>query len=117
MGDALTARAPLRERRQYEGEYDPGRLRRAASRAVKRVGPNQFMVAGTEQRVYAVNLDLDTPCDCKDAEYHGRGCLHELAARLHNGDGKLIQSLGDILLATQKRAEEAERRTKRRKSA
>jgi hypothetical protein len=88
----------------YAGEYEPGRLRRAATRAVRRLGPHQFRVAGTHQRGYDVNLDLDTPCDCMDAQFHGRGCLHELAARLHDGDSKLIMALGQMLLATERRS-------------
>lgn len=87
----------------YNGEYEPGRLRRGAARAVRRLGPHQFRVRGTHESYYDVNLDLDTPCMCKDAEFHGRGCLHELAARLHDGDAKLIQALGDMLLAAEKR--------------
>lgn len=87
----------------YGGEYDPARLRRGAARAVKKLGPHQYRVRGNHSPHYDVNLDLDTPCDCPDAQYHGRGCLHELAARLHDGDGKLIQALGDMLLANEKR--------------
>jgi hypothetical protein len=83
--------------------YEPGRLRRGAARAVKKLGPHQYAVAGTEERVYHVNLELDTPCTCKDAEFHGRGCLHELAARLHDGDADLIMGLGQMLLAKEKR--------------
>lgn len=88
----------------YDGSYDPGRLRRGAARAVRRLGPHQFRVQGTHQRGYDVNLDLDTPCTCKDAEFHGRGCLHELAARLHDGDAKLIMALGQMLLERERRS-------------
>ena len=88
---------------EYDGSFEPGRLRRGAARAVKKVGPRQYLVRGTHRENYAVNLDLDTPCDCDDAYYHGRGCLHELSARLHDGDSKLIMSLGEQLLAAEKR--------------
>lgn len=88
----------------YNGEYDPGRLRRGAARAVRRLGPHQFRVRGTHQSHWDVNLDLDTPCDCPDAQFHGRGCLHELAARLHDGDAKLIMALGEMLLAKERRS-------------
>jgi hypothetical protein len=92
----------------YNGEYDPARLRRGAARAVKRLGPHQFRVAGSHAPYWDVNLELDTPCTCPDAEFHGRGCLHELAARLHDGDAALIMGLGEMLLAQEKRIEEAE---------
>lgn len=117
MTSSLVARAPRAEQKHYNGEYDPGRLRRGATRAVKKVGPRQYMVAGNEQRVYAVNLELDTPCTCRDAEFHGRGCLHELAARLHDGDMKLIQALGDMLLQAEQRNEELMRRRPKRTKA
>lgn len=83
--------------------YEPGRLRRAAVLAVKKLGPNQYRVRGQDEPFYDVNLDLDTPCTCKDAEFHGRGCKHELAARLHNGDSALIMALGMMLLEQTKR--------------
>ncbi len=87
-----------------ERAFDPARLRRGIQRGVERLGPMQFRVEGRHQRFYDVNLELDTPCDCADAQYHGRGCLHELAARLHAGDAKLIQSLGDMLLSAERAA-------------
>jgi hypothetical protein len=94
----------------YGGEYDPGRLRRGAVRAVVRLGPHQYRVAGNVEPWYDVNLELDVPCCCKWAFYHGRGCLHELAARLHDGDAKLLQALGDMLLRAEQAREESERR-------
>lgn len=91
----------------YGGEYDPARLRRGAARAVKRLGPHQFRVRGNHSPHYDVNLELDTPCDCPDAQFHGRGCLHELAARLHDGDARLIMALGQMLLKQQEREEQS----------
>lgn len=89
----------------YTGEYDPNRLRRGAARAVRKLGPHQYRVRGNHEPYYDVNLDLDTPCTCPDAQFHGRGCLHELAARLHDGDARLIMSLGEMLLAAEERKE------------
>jgi uncharacterized Zn finger protein len=100
----------------YEHGYEPGRLRRAAQLAVKRLGPMQFRVRGQDEPFYDVNLEIDTPCTCMDAYHHGRGCKHELAARLQNGDLALIQALGDMLLKAHK-ANEALNRKRRRKSA
>lgn len=77
-------------------------MRRGIQRGVERLGPNQFRVEGRHEKWYDVNLDLDTPCDCMDAQMRGRGCLHELVSRLHAGDTKLIQSLGDMLLRAEK---------------
>lgn len=111
MSDALIARG--RAETPKEG-YEPGRLRRAAQRAVKRLGPQQFRVAGNHEAYWDVNLDLDTPCDCPDAQFHGRGCLHELAARLQNGDMGLIQGLGDMLLKSQKQNEALARQARKR---
>jgi hypothetical protein len=90
-------------RQKDERAFDPNRLRRGLQRGVVRLGPNQFRIEGRHETHYDVNLDLDVPCVCKDAEYHGRGCKHELLARLHNGDAALIQSLGDMLLSQEKR--------------
>jgi hypothetical protein len=86
----------LRPRR--ERAFSPARLRRGIQRAAVRLGPHQFRIEGRHQRFYNVDLTAEYPCDCADAMYHGRGCLHELCARLHDGDQKLIQSLGHYLL-------------------
>jgi hypothetical protein len=67
-----------------------------------KLAPNVYRVEGRHQKFYDVDLSSDVPCDCADAMYHGRGCLHELCARLHNGDAALIQSLGDLLLAAER---------------
>jgi hypothetical protein len=84
--------------------------------AVKRLGPMQFRVRGQDEPFYDVNLEIDTPCTCMDAYHHGRGCKHELSARMANGDMGLIQALGDMLLKAHK-ANEALNRKRRRKSA
>jgi hypothetical protein len=108
MSDPLIAKGrvdPNRSGESDERAFDPNRLRRGLQRGVVRLGPNQFRIEGRHETHYDVNLDLDVPCVCKDAEYHGRGCKHELLARLHNGDAALIQSLGDLLLAAEKRKE------------
>ena len=96
--------------------YEPGRLRRAAQLAVRRLGPHQYRVRGQDEPHYDVNLELDTPCTCADAWHRGRGCKHELAGRLHDGDMALIQALGDMLLAAEQRSKALERRTRRKAS-
>jgi hypothetical protein len=96
--------------------YDLGRLMRGATRPIKRLGPMQFVVKGNEQPKYYVNLDLDTPCECTDAQMHGRPCLHEIAARLQNGDTGLVAALGDALLKAQKRNEVLEKRTEKKRT-
>jgi len=87
----------------YQGEYEPGRLRRAVKRAVKKLGEHQYRVQGYHEPYWDVSLDADIPCYCPDAQYHGRGCLHELAARLHDGDSKLILALGMMLVEAENR--------------
>lgn len=89
-------------RPRRERAFSPARLRRGIQRGVVRLGPRQFRVEGRHEKFYNVDLDAEYPCDCADAQFHGRGCLHELAARLHSGDAKLIQSLGEMLLAQEK---------------
>lgn len=98
-----------------EAGYEPGRLRRAAQLAVKRLGPQQFRVRGQDEEFYDVNLEIDTPCDCADAWHRGRPCKHELASRLANGDMPLIQALGDMLLKAENVSKALEKQT--RKSA
>ncbi len=95
--------------------YEPGRLRRAAQLAVKRLGPQQFRVRGQDEEFYDVNLEIDTPCCCADAWHRGRPCKHELSARMANGDMALIQALGDMLLKSDKANKALEKQT--RKSA
>lgn len=100
-----------------ERAYEPGRLRRAAQLAVQRLGPMQFRVRGQDEPFYDVNLEIDTPCTCADAWHRGRGCKHELCARMANGDMGLLQALGQMLLEAAKRNEELMRQTKRRKAS
>lgn len=90
----------------YTGAYDPARLRRAAVRPCERLGPNQVRVKGNVEPWYDVNLDLDTPCECVDARVRGRGCLHELKARMVCGDLTLLQALGEMLARAEKHANE-----------
>lgn len=99
--------------REYQGEYDPSRLRRGAVRAVKPLGDHKYLVAGNDEPTYTVDLTQDVPCFCKDSEFHGRGCLHELAARLHDGDPKLMMALGMMLLESEKRLKDATKRTRK----
>lgn len=85
--------------------YDPQRLRRASVRGVKRLGDRRYLVEGRLVPTYVVDLnDGDVPCTCADAQYRGRRtpCLHELAARLHDGDGALIVALGAMLLRAER---------------
>lgn len=86
---------------------DPARLRRASLLAVERLGPMQFRVRGQAEAFYDVNMELDVPCTCKDAEFHGRGCKHELIARMLNGDLPLLNMLGEMLLKQEQHREEA----------
>lgn len=90
--------------REYAGEYEPSRLRRAALLAVKPIGPGVYRVKGEHEPYYDVEVTADVPCYCKDAEYHGKGCKHFLAARLASGDMKLVMALGEMLLAKEKKS-------------
>jgi hypothetical protein len=112
----LVARAPKSEveRKHYNGEYEPGRLRRAAVLAVKQMGPKEYAVAGQEEPVYFVNLNIDVPCTCMDATMHGRGCKHELAARLQTGEPALVMALGQMLLQAEQRSAALQRTTRRK---
>lgn len=97
--------------------YEPARLRRAAVLDVVPVGPQQYRVRGQQERYYDVDLSAEIPCYCKDAEFHGRGCKHELAARLFAGDQALRIALGTMLLEVQRRNDELQRRMNRRKAS
>jgi hypothetical protein len=109
--------APTTETKKAEGPgYDPARLRRASVRDCVQLGQNQFRVEGRHEKYYDVNLDLDTPCDCKDAEMHGRGCLHELRARLQRGDQTLLLGLGMMLLKAEQHLAYHTRRSRRKEA-
>ena len=107
MPDEIVARA-LRVGRDAErvevGEraYERGRLERAAKRPLTRKAPMQYVVKGNDEPEYDVNLTIDTPCTCKDAMYHGRGCLHELAAWMAEGDEGLLVAWGMLELRRQR---------------
>lgn len=86
---------------------EPGRLRRAAQLAVKRLGPGQFLVQGQTEPAYTVDLTGDQMCFCRDQEYRGGRiayCKHILASRLASGDMGLIHTLA-ALYEPQLRAE------------
>lgn len=79
--------------------WEDGRLLRGADRPVRQVGPRQYMVAGTKA-IWYVNLDLDVPCECPDAQYRHTNvgmCLHECAARLQEREPLLVTALGALL--------------------
>lgn len=94
------------------GSYEPGRLRRAAVLACKRIGPRQYRVRGQHQPYYDVDLDGDQPCYCRDAEYRGLVCKHEMRARLAEGDPKLMLALGEMLLRQERRLKDSLRKRK-----
>jgi len=97
--------------------YDPARLRRAAVLAVQSLGDGRYRVRGQDEPHYNVDLTADVICYCKDAEFHGRGCKHELAARLQAGDQALRMALGEMLLAADKANNELQRKTRKRRKA
>lgn len=82
--------------------FENGRLARAWQRikagGVDKLGPRQFQVQGNEEPSYFVDLDADPPCYCKDSEYHGRGCLHELAALLAAHDPMFLNVVAEKLM-------------------
>lgn len=98
--------APASRGKSSTGEraYSPDRLRRAwhlvRSGRVKQVGPRQFRVAGNVEPEYAVDLDEDPPCYCRDMEHRGgrirQNCKHVLACRLALLDGGLL----DVIAAS-----------------
>jgi|SRR5581483_8370021 len=109
--------APTTETKKAEGPgYDPARLRRASVRACVQLGPNQFRVEGRHEKWYDVNMDLDTPCDCLDAQHHGRGCLHELRAMLQRGDQALLIALGTMLMKAEENLKAHTRRSRKKAS-
>lgn len=86
--------------------YSPARLRRAATRAIMRLGPMQFAVQGNVEPIYYVDLSQDPPCQCRDTEHRGgmlRGrCLHTLAAELQNGNEALLIAYGEMLMTKER---------------
>ena len=98
-----------------ERAVEPGRLRRAATRGVVKLADNVYRVEGKHRRHYDVQVGALYPCECEDAYFHGRNCVHELAARLASGDMALIQTLGDMLLRQEKALKEHMRGTKRKR--
>ena len=96
-GRECSTAGPMREL-----SYDPGRLWRGGHRPIRPLGPMQYEVAGNDEPSYFVNLELDTPCDCRDAQIRGRPCLHELAARLQMGEEGLVLAFGEMLAARQR---------------
>lgn len=96
---------------EYAGEYEPGRLRRAAVLGVTELGPGLYRVKGQDEPHYDVEIHADVPCYCKDSEFHGKGCKHFLAARLASGDMKLVMALGEMLLVRDKQNKALERKS------
>lgn len=84
-----------------EEAVESGRLRRAATRAIKKIGPGQYVVQGTVERCWYVDLSLDYPCQCPDAQYRGARCLHTIAAQLQEREPGVVLALGELLLQQQ----------------
>lgn len=78
------------------------RLFRGYQRAIRRIGPRTYLVRGNDEPRYVVNLNDEWPCTCADAYWHGRGCLHELAARLQEREPGVMLALGMALLKNQR---------------
>jgi hypothetical protein len=82
--------------------FENGRLARAYERiqvgGVDKLGPRQFQVQGNDEPTYFVDLDGDPPCYCKDSQWHGRGCLHEIAGLLMAKDALFINAIAEKLL-------------------
>lgn len=86
-------------------------MRRAAVLGCVKIGERQYRVRGQVEEYYDVNVD--PACYCLDQRHRGEMCKHEISARLQDGDQKLRQALGDMLLAAEKRADAAEKEAKR----
>lgn len=70
------------------------------------MGPGQYMVQGHHEPVYYVDLSVDPPCTCADQQYHGPGCLHELAARLQEHDPSVLHHLVEQIVKREARKAE-----------
>jgi hypothetical protein len=75
-------------------KVEPGRLRRGADRAVKKIGAAQYVVQGTREP-WIVDLESDVPCTCPDAQYRTTvgPCLHLWAALLQQRVPAAVQAL------------------------
>ena len=77
---------------------EPGRLRRGAQLAIRRVGPRRYVVAGSNAPWF-VDLDQDPPCGCEDNFYRGKRvgkCKHEYAALLQERDPAALEALARV---------------------
>jgi hypothetical protein len=110
---------PLNKMRPRRDEsIEPGRLRRAIKRLpfVEQVGPRQFRVKGNDEPWYAVDLDVEPPCYCKDRENRGVQCLHELACRLRLFEPQAVKAMADLIEMDERNAKEL-RKSRRKKVA
>lgn len=102
--------APASRGSSGERAYSPDRLRRAwqlvRSGRVQQVGQRQFRVAGNVEPEYAVDLDEDPPCYCRDMEHRGgkirQNCKHVLSARLALLDAGLLNVIAESLEFTER---------------
>ena len=96
---------------------EPGRLSRALTLPVKRMGVNEYAVASRSRKdhVWYVKLDRDPVCECEDSWYRGTKrlvCMHELAARLADAayrddlDDPVLNTAGAMLLRRQRARED-----------
>jgi len=78
---------------------EPGRLMRAAQLGIRHVGARRYVVAGSDAP-WMVDLDVDPPCYCPDAEYRPQyqgKCKHTLAALLQEHDPPTLWAYATIL--------------------
>lgn len=80
---------------------EPARLMRGAVLPIRRVGPAQYVVAGS-RAPWFVDLNTDPPCSCEDLYFKGERighCKHIWAARLQERDPVAVNALA-LMLAT-----------------
>jgi len=112
-GLPVDAIVPANEKPTRATAICPRRLRKAARLIADRMGPGQYAVRGDSGKVYYVDLSQEIPCMCPDSEFNaGLTCKHRLRAMMGEGDVRILQALGDMMLRDQQHLRDYTRATR-----
>jgi hypothetical protein len=113
-GIPVDAIVPSGEKPTRASAICPRRLRKAATLTADKMGPGQYAVRGSTEKVYYVDVNADVPCMCKDSEFNaGLQCKHLLYCRMREGDESVLLALGQMLVRDEKHRKEFMRQRRR----
>src|SRR4051812_38365769 len=97
---------------EIENELEEGRVERGVQLEAEMVGDSRYRVSGGDTVHWVDLLSHDHPrCDCGDYLWRDAICKHIIAARLREGDERVLFQVGELVRALRQRNHELEKVT------